>query len=283
MTAHIDAMSKEQAKNYLRLCGKEAHPKWTSRKIKSRINDHLESDQRTGPGVSDNSTTAGLDQKGKEKGLTVKKHDTIGSPFKKLRAAQEIEEKVSGETIVGFGRHADKKYNEVPQTYLEWTMTVVPEGTTACSDRWARLYSGKLARLATWARTQQAKPEESQKERRVEPAQSSVAASSAKGSTTPGRSRKRRAAEAARDEESPTTSSLERLQELVNSCQHLSQMIRERNAEHYQQLQARMRDLEQYRKRTRLTNIKKKQPGNPVETMPETMQEESRPSREGPR
>ena len=213
----------------------------------------------------------------------MKKNDSLGSPFKKLRAAQEIEEKVSGETIVGFGRHADKKYKEVPQTYLEWTMTVVPEGTTACSDRWARLYSGKLARLATWARTQQAKPEESQKERQVEPAQSSVAASSAKGSTTPGRSRKRRAAEAARDEESLTTRSLERLQELVNSCQHLSQMIRERNAEHYQQLQARMRDLEQYRKRTRLTNIKKKQPGNPVETMPETMQEESRPSREGPR
>ena len=43
---NLAAMSKDQAKNYLRTLGEEAHPKWTPLEIKSRIKELAERDQR---------------------------------------------------------------------------------------------------------------------------------------------------------------------------------------------------------------------------------------------
>ena len=60
-------------------------------------------------------------------------------------AAQEVEETGSDETIVGFGRHADKMYKEVPEKYLKWVMEVLREDPEC---------QGKLARLAAWAKSQ---------------------------------------------------------------------------------------------------------------------------------
>ena len=235
---NFSAMSKEQAKEHLRTLGEEAHPKWTSLEIKSRIKELTERDQQKGLGVNSNSTKAEIEQKCREKGLTVTKNDTKGSLLRKLRAAQDFEEKGSDETMVGFGRHADKKYKEVPQTYLDWAMEVCREGPTECS--------GKLARLASWAMTQQGKPEESADEKNLEPTAISSVASSAGVSVTTGRSRKKpRSPEMAEDAESGQAKLEQKMEQMMG--QMMAGM---------QQLQTRMIDLEQ------------KQPTNPDETMP---------------
>ena len=223
---NVSAMSKEQARNYLQTLGEEAHPKWTSLEIKSRIKELMERDQRKGlGGVNSNSTRAELEQKCRATGTTVTTHDTRGSLLRKLRLAQEFEEKGSDETIVGFGRYPDKKYKEVPQGYLDWVMQTFHENPTECQ--------GKLARLAAWAMTQQVKPEESADETPQLTATSS-AASSAGVPVAPGRSRKKRATGEPEDVESGPT------QMEQNLGMMLGQMMTG-----MQQLQTRMIDLEQ--------------------------------------
>ena len=55
---NVSAMSKEQARDHLRTLGEEAHPKWTSLEIKSRIKELVERDHQKGLGVNSNSTKA---------------------------------------------------------------------------------------------------------------------------------------------------------------------------------------------------------------------------------
>ena len=178
------------------------------------------------------------------------KYDTKGSLLRKLRAAQDFEEKGSDETIVGFGRYADKMYKEVPQTYLDWVMETFQEGPTECS--------GKLARLAAWALTQQV---ESTTEKKVQHTASSSAASSAGVPAAPGRGRKKRMTEVS--EATPVPDEFQDKME-----QMMGQMMTG-----MQQLQTRLIDLEQ------------KQPTNQDETMPpenqnETLTKENTPSQE---
>ena len=116
-------------------------------------------------------------------------------------------------------------------------MEVFHENPTDCS--------GKLARLAAWAKTQQAKSGETMGEKNSELRASSSTASSAGVPGAPGRSRKKRATEAAEDAES-NTDLLEGKME-----QMLGQMMAG-----MQQLQNRMLDLEQ------------RQHTNPDDTMP---------------
>ena len=120
----------------------------------------MDHDHHKGLGVNSNSTKAEMEQKCREKGMAVSKNDTKGSLLRKLRSAQEFEVMGSEETIVGFGRHADKKYKEDPQTYLDWVMEVFHENPTDCS--------GKLARLAAWAKTQQTKSGDTMDEKNSE-------------------------------------------------------------------------------------------------------------------
>ena len=171
--------------------------------------------------------------------MTVTKNDTKGSLLRKLRSAQELEVKGSDETIVGFGRYADMKYKEVPQTYLDWTMEVFVEGPTECS--------GKLARLAAWAMTQQRKTGESTDEKNMEPTAISSAASSA---GTPGRGRKKRAGAAV------STTEVAEDAEIVQPelAQKMEYMMGQMMAG-MQKLQTRMIDLE----------TKQQQPRNPDE------------------
>ena len=70
-------------------------------------------------------------------------NNTKDSLMRKLRAAQEVEERGSDETIVGFGQHAKKMYKQVPKTYLKWVMQVLREDPEC---------QGQLARLAAWAK-----------------------------------------------------------------------------------------------------------------------------------
>ena len=89
------------------------------------------------------ATWAVIEQKCQEKGITVTDNDTKGSLMRKLRAAQEVEERGSDETIVGFGQHAKNMYKDVPKTYLKWVMQVLREDPEC---------QGQLARLAAWAK-----------------------------------------------------------------------------------------------------------------------------------
>ena len=241
-------MSKDQAKEHLRTLGEEAHPKWTSLELKSRIKELTERDQQTCLGVNSNSSRAEMEQMCRERGMTVTKNDTKGSLLRKLRSAQELEVKGSDETIVGFGRYAERKYKEVPQTYLDWTMEVFREGPTECS--------GQLARLAAWAMTQQRKTEENQEEGHAPPMTTSSAASSA---VAQARSRKKRAGavttEAAEDAEIVQPELAQKMENMMG--QLMAGM---------QQLQTRMIDLE----------TKQQQPKNPEENV----LEEPTPSQE---
>ena len=56
------------------------------------------------------------------------------------------EEKGPEENLIGFGRYATRMCKELPQPYLDWIMEVEREAPTECS--------GKMARLAGWARAQ---------------------------------------------------------------------------------------------------------------------------------
>ena len=223
---------------------------WTSLEIKSKIKELTERDQKKGLGVNSNSTRAEMEQMCQAKGLTVTKNDTKGSLLRKLRSAQEFEVKGSDETIVGFGRYADRKYKEVPQTYLDWTMEVFKEGPTDCS-------SG-LARLAEWAMAQQGKTDENREVRHVPPMTTSSVASSAGAQA---RSRKKRAgaavspAEATEDAEIVQPELTQRMEYMMG--QMMAGM---------QQLQTRLIDLE----------TKQQQPKNPEENV----QREPTPSQE---
>ena len=91
------------------------------------------------------ATWAVIEQKCQEKGITVTDNDTKDSLRRKLQAVQEVEERGSDETIVGFGQHAKNMYKDVPKTYLKWVMQVLREDPEC---------QGKLARLAAWAKSQ---------------------------------------------------------------------------------------------------------------------------------
>ena len=123
---HVSDMSKEQAREYLRILGEEAHPRWTSLEIKFRIGE-LEEIEFARP---------------KNLGLMVRRileTPEWPEPDDPIRSRPD-------ETIVGFGRYADKMYKEVPQQYLDWVMEVAREVPTECAER--------LSRLAAWARNQ---------------------------------------------------------------------------------------------------------------------------------
>ena len=122
----VSNMSREQAINYLRILGEEAHPSWTSLEIKFRIGE-LEEVEFGRP---------------KQFGLVLRRlleAPEIPEPGTALRSRPD-------ETIVGFGRYADMMYKEVPQQYLDWIIEVVEEVPTECTYR--------MTRLATWARHQ---------------------------------------------------------------------------------------------------------------------------------
>ena len=144
----VSAKTKEQARGYRHALGEKARPKWTSLEIKSKIleiksrsQELMVRDRQKGLRVK-----AEVEQKCREKGLAVRKNDTKGSLIREIRSAQGFEKKGSDETIVGFGRRADKKYKDVPQTHLDWVMEVFRENPTVCQGKWAR--------LATWVMAQ---------------------------------------------------------------------------------------------------------------------------------
>ena len=156
-----------------------------------------------------------------EKGLTVTKNDTKGTLMRKLRSAQECEVKGSDDTIVGFGRHANKMYKEVPQSYLDWVMDTYQEGPTYCS-------SG-LARLAVWGLAKRGNTDENREMRHAPPMTTSSVASSAGAQAL--RSRKKRAgaavspAEATEDAEIVQPELAQRMEyvmgQMMASMQHL--------------------------------------------------------------
>ena len=118
--ANVTDMSKEQAKNFIRTLGEDAHPTWTALEIKLRIGEVTETE---------------LDRQ-----------QGIGSLLRKRPASSGQEEKGPEENLVGFGRYATRMYKELSQPYLDWIMEVEREAPTECS--------GKMARLAGWARAQ---------------------------------------------------------------------------------------------------------------------------------
>ena len=122
----VSNMSRDQAITYLRILGEEAQSDWTSLEIKFRIGE-LEEMEFGKP---------------KQLGLVLRRlleTPEIPEPGTPLRSRPD-------ETIVGFGRYADKMYKEVPQQYLDWIMEVVGEAPTECTYR--------MTRLATWAKHQ---------------------------------------------------------------------------------------------------------------------------------
>ena len=271
---NISAMSRDQAKEYLRSLGEEAHPKWTSVEIKSRIKELLERDRLPGLGVNSNSLKSEIQKKCEEKGLTVTKNDTRGSLLRKLRSAQEFEMKGTEDTVVGFGQFANRMYREIPQYYLDWVIEIFRETPLECNP--------KLARLAAWALAQQeqeeeepddknkANAEQQKPENKSEPdtekkrtevktpvpktirsrtAMESM--SSASSSVAPltvalvvtGRSQEKRATKTPEDEESVMTSSTSRLENKMENM--MEQMMAK-----MQTLQTRITDLEQQRPAT---------------------------------
>ena len=122
----VSDMSKEQAIGYLRTLGEEAQIGWSCLEIKFRIGE-LEERELGKP---------------KELGLVLRRiQETpeIPEPGTPLRARPD-------ETVVGFGRYANKMYKEVPQQYLDWVMEVVEEAPTECNHL--------ITRLALWAKYQ---------------------------------------------------------------------------------------------------------------------------------
>ena len=118
--ANVTDMSKDQAKNFLRTRGEEAHPSWTALEIKFRIGEITETE---------------LDRlRG------------IGSLLRKRPASSESDQKGPEETLVGFGRYSERTYKEVPQPYLDFIMEVDREAPSESSP--------KVSRLAGWARAQ---------------------------------------------------------------------------------------------------------------------------------
>ena len=116
--ANVSDMSTDQARNYLRTLGEEAHSSWTCLEIKFRIGELTETE---------------LDRQ-----------QGVGAFLRKLQTDREV--KGPDEKMVGFGRYAERMYKEVPQPYLDWVIEVAKEAPTECS--------GKLARLAAWALSQ---------------------------------------------------------------------------------------------------------------------------------
>ena len=143
---NISTMRKDEATAHLLSLGEVANTAWSVIEIRSRIRELMARDQRRGLGVNSGSTKAQLEQACRLQGLSFTSNDTKGSLLRKLRAAQEYEEEGTGETLVGFGKHACLKYKEVPQSYLNWAIETYQEGGPTCG--------AGLCKLATWGMMQ---------------------------------------------------------------------------------------------------------------------------------
>ena len=242
---NVSGMNKEQARAHLRTLGEDPHSKWTTIEIKSRIQELTERDHKKGLGVNSNSTKAEMEQMCRVKGLTVTSNDTKGSLLRKLRYAQEFEVDGSDETIVGFGKYADMKYKEVPQSYLNWAIEVFQEGGP-------RDCCGQLARLAKWAMMQQGKTAENREEKPAPHTTTSSAASSAGAQMRARKATKRAGA-------SPTKESVQESEVAQPELEQKMEYMMGQMMAGMQMLQNRLVDLE----------TKQQQPKNTEDNMPQ--------------
>ena len=147
---NMSSQTKEELKATLRALGEEAHPRWTSLEIRSRIQE-LKPVKMSTASITADSKKSEMVQECEKRGLPVSQSDTKGTLLRKIRSHEEINEGVET-SVMGFGRYSDITFLEVYQrdpSYCTWAVETKDEG--AANDQ--------LIKFAVWVEKYKLLPE----------------------------------------------------------------------------------------------------------------------------
>ena len=151
---NVSKMNKKEATDYLQSLGEVPNPKWTVCEIKSKIMQILGEGKDTARlGASTENSKEELQQLCRDKGIAFTKNNTKGDLLRKLRDYQTMTAETIGETLVGFGKHKDRKLKDVPEDYITWARETFRDDPEAANPL--------LRRLVEWS-------EQDKKERELE-------------------------------------------------------------------------------------------------------------------
>ena len=88
--------------------------------IKSRIAEILKKSKDTELGASAENTKEELQQLCRDQGIAFTRNHTKGDLIRKLRDKKTETTETTGETLVGFGKHKEKRLKDVPEQYITW-------------------------------------------------------------------------------------------------------------------------------------------------------------------
>ena len=129
----LSSLTKEQATRWLTALGEQPRAKWTSVEIKSRITEILDMLSEEDNKLPKNMTSmkkADLQRECTERHIHFTEHETKGSLMRKIREQVEADKGGTGVSIMGFGKHSERTYEEVAENdpaYVKWARDTVEE------------------------------------------------------------------------------------------------------------------------------------------------------------
>ena len=129
----LSSLTKEQASRWLIALGEQPRVKWTSVEIKSRIKEILDMLSEEDNKLPKNMTSmkkTDLQRECTERHIHFTEHETKGSMMRKIREQVEADKGGTGVSIMGFGKHSERTYEEVAENdpaYVKWARDTVEE------------------------------------------------------------------------------------------------------------------------------------------------------------